>query len=570
MDYSDDLPSEDDKGIISDSAACDAKPEDPAESLTNWIHMVSRQDLAAIFDNTPFGITIFDLEQMKVLYANKKFLDFSGISPSDLTVWDRAVAKLVPDVRQQQCMTRRRDNIVHTGTEEGRFKSLDKHGQLKIIDLHSVYLQNQRVASIWKDVTNQVNAERELKNRETIFRSFFEGSFEAALMLADDRVVRCNPAAQRLFGRETKQLVQLTLTDLSPPTQPDGRPSMEVIRKAIDTARGKQLERFELMMQRKDGTSFPAEISLSILNQEGILYTVVRDITAWKTAEQSMLEMNDQLEERLKERTSGLLAANEQLRREIRSRKKVEKELERSREELRRLSEHIQNAREEERTYLAREVHDQLGQMLSALKIDINCLGKQLPEGSQGLKPQTRKMEHQIDATIQSVRDICAELRPPILWDFGLAAAMEWYLEAFERRTGIQCKTIIDSDMPGDMQEVGIMLFRILQEAMTNIMRHSGARHVIVRLARRKRDMMLTVRDDGLGITDQQLSNPRSFGIIGIRERVRFHGGRASFEGTANKGTIVKVTIPLDELKTKQDPVPRGSLGGNAYAMTDR
>lgn len=541
-----------------DSKAHVMGQNEPVDYMSNWIDTANRQDLVAIFENTPFGITIYDLDHLKLLYVNKIFLDFLGISASEMAVWDKVIAKWIPDVRHQQCLTRRRDEMARTGIDEGRLKSVDKNGQPKIIEIHSVYLQNKCVASVWKDVTNQVTAEKELKNREAMFRSFFENSFEAAFMLADDTLVRCNPAAERLFGCEKKgQLLKATLADLSPPAQPDGQSSVEVMQQAMATARESQFVRFEVMMRRMDGFVFPAEISLSIINREGVLYTVVRDITAWKNTEQSMLEMNDQLEERLRERTSGLMAANEQLRKEIRHRKQVEKELERSREELRRLSEHIQNTREEERTYVAREVHDQLGQMLSALKIDVNCLGKQLPENLRALQLQTRKMEHQIDAAIQSVRDICAELRPPILWDFGLPATIEWYLDAFERRTGIQCKTIIDSDMPTDMQEIGLLLFRILQEAMTNIMRHSKASHVAVRLTRKKQHVTLRVRDDGIGITDQQLSNPRSFGIIGIRERVRFRGGRASFKGTTDRGTTITVTIPFDGL----DPQRIGLTG---------
>lgn len=522
--------------------------------LDSWIYSANREDIAAIFENVPFGITIFDLAGLKILYANKKFIDFAGFSGPELQNWDSAVKKLVPDERQQRCLTRRRDDLAHTGSSEGRFKAIDQYGQLKVIENHAVYLHNKCVASVWDDVTTQVVAETELKNREAMFRSFFEKSFEAALLIAEDTIVQCNPAAEQLFGCEQKdQLLHSTLDSLSPPTQPDGQASNQLVHQAITAARQQQFERIELTLQRLDGVRFPAEISLGVINPEGILYTVVRDISAWKKAEQSMLDMNDQLEERLEERTSGLVAANQQLRSEIQHRKNIEMELERSREELRRLSEHIQNAREEERTYVAREVHDQLGQMLSALKIDINCLGNHLPENPEALQMQTRKMERQIDVAIQAVRDICAELRPPILWDFGLPAAMEWYLEAFQSRTGIQCKTRIDPDIPTNMRQIDLLLFRILQEAMTNTMRHSKATHVKVDLTRQKDSMTLTVRDNGIGITAHQLSDPRSFGIIGIRERVRFRGGQAQFRGAANNGTTMTVTIPLDELKGRRD-----------------
>lgn len=301
----------------------------------------------------------------------------------------------------------------------------------------------------------------------------------------------------------------------------------------------------QCQIRTKDGRLKSVDV-YSVYLEDKYIASMWKDVSAQTTAEQALREMNDRLEELLQERTSGLIEANQQLRLEINQKKKIEKELEQSREELRRLSEYIQNAREEERTHVAREVHDQLGQTLSALKIDISYLGQHLAENQQALQEKTCKMERQIDVAINAVRDICAELRPPILWDFGLPAAMEWYLDTFQKRTGIRYKMSFDPDIQTSLNNTDLVFFRILQEAMTNIMRHSKATDVTVELTKRPKSLTLIVKDNGIGITDKQLSDPRSFGIIGIRERVRFRGGQTLIKGIPNQGTTMTVTIPLN------------------------
>lgn len=261
------------------------------------------------------------------------------------------------------------------------------------------------------------------------------------------------------------------------------------------------------------------------------------------------------LEERLKERTAGLVAANQRLHGEIREKHRVEKELERSREELRRLSEHIQCAREEERTRIAREVHDQMGQTLSALKIDINCLGQNWPPDHTALKQQIGAIENQIDAAIRAVRQLCTELRPTILDDFGLTAAMEWYLEEFQQRTGIKCRIINDPDFPETAgKEIDLLLYRILQEALTNTMRHSDATEVTVNLNIKESGLVLKVKDNGRGFSRQQIAGRRSFGLIGIRERVRFRGGRLRLNSSPGKGASMRVSLPFSDKRKGRKP----------------
>jgi PAS domain S-box-containing protein len=228
---------------------------------------------------------------------------------------------------------------------------------------------------------------------------------------------------------------------------------------------------------------------------------------------------------------------------EIEDRKQAEKELHRSFEQLRALTARLQRVREEERAKVAREIHDELGQALTAIKIDLASLVHELsPE-------QTRQFRREsimklIDETIQTVRRISTELRPGILDDLGLVAAVEWAAEEFEARTGTRCEiSLPGADLTLD-PEHATALFRIFQETLTNVARHANATEVSVRLAKENGDVSLEVRDDGKGISEGQLSAASSLGILGMRERALLLGGELTINGVPGKGTTVRVRMP--------------------------
>ncbi|MFH1703321.1 MAG: PAS domain S-box protein [Nitrospirota bacterium] len=230
---------------------------------------------------------------------------------------------------------------------------------------------------------------------------------------------------------------------------------------------------------------------------------------------------------------------------DITDRKRAEEKLKESYEQLRNLSEHLQSIREEERTNIAREIHDELGQALTALKIDISMIGNKLYPDHKPLVAKTESMIERIDETIQAVKKICTELRPTVLDHFGLSAAIEWQAEDFQKRTGINCEV---SFHPEDIvldQDISIVIFRIFQEALTNIMRHADATEVKASLKAKDGMITLEVKDNGKGITEEQIFNSTSFGLLGIRERVNFLGGNVTISGISNKGTAIKVNIPF-------------------------
>jgi len=236
---------------------------------------------------------------------------------------------------------------------------------------------------------------------------------------------------------------------------------------------------------------------------------------------------------------------------DITERKKSEKELKRSREELRNLAAYLQSAREQERTNMAREIHDELAQALTALKMDISWLGKKLPEDQKTLLDKTKAMTKLTDMTIKMVKRISTELRPGLLDDLGLVAAIEWQAGEFQDRTGITCEIAIDPENIILDRDRSTILFRIFQETLTNIARHAHATAVTVSLKEKDSSLELRVRDNGRGITKEQISDPKSFGLMGIRERVHPWKGEVKISGRSGKGTTAVVRIPVEEISRK-------------------
>jgi PAS domain S-box-containing protein len=276
-----------------------------------------------------------------------------------------------------------------------------------------------------------------------------------------------------------------------------------------------------------------ADLSLAeeLARRAALAVDNARLFEAERQARAEAQHLNADLEQRVLQRTGQLQAANAKL--------------ERSREHLRRLSSHLQTAREDEQMRIAREIHDELGQTLTALKMDAAWLRRHLDASPATLEDKVASMSSLIDTTIQTVRKITQELRPGILDDLGLLPALEWQLQDFQQHSGLACSLRTHlGDIAPDTQ-TATTVFRIFQEMLTNIARHAGARRVDVTVSEANQHLVLEVRDDGRGITDSELAKPRSFGLLGMNERVTLLGGRISIRGEAGRGTTVTVSVPL-------------------------
>jgi PAS domain S-box-containing protein len=284
-------------------------------------------------------------------------------------------------------------------------------------------------------------------------------------------------------------------------------------------------------------------ITLVVSAESGRQYTAVDLALAEELARRAALavdnariyaevqQLNTELEERVGQRTAELEAAIAQL--------------ENSRAQLLLLAQHDQTRREEDRARMAREVHDELGQALTGLKMDLAWLQRHTGRKQRDLLQKFRDMSDLVDTTIQSVRRIATELRPVMLDDLGLIPAMEWQLQEFQERSGIRCRFNSSLEEVALGAEETTVLFRILQETLTNVVRHAAATQVQVALDVEQGYVCLRVQDNGRGITESEAHDSKAFGLLGMRERVLLRAGDFSIQGTPGQGTTVVIKLPL-------------------------
>lgn len=243
------------------------------------------------------------------------------------------------------------------------------------------------------------------------------------------------------------------------------------------------------------------------------------------------------------EMAEKIMKYTSELRTEIEDRKRIYEELIKSREELRNLSSHLQTVREEERKMIAREIHDELGQALNTLKLKLS-LHKRIEAGNKyEVGHSFNELFGLIDKTINTVRKLITELRPQILDDLGLPAAVEWLVNEFNKNSGITCFLAINEDELSVDPDKSIAIFRILQEALTNVARHSKAKTVNISLSETNDFIILSIEDDGIGIPTENISNPSSYGLLGMKERARYIGGEFLVFNNNGHGTSIKVKI---------------------------
>jgi len=326
---------------------------------------------------------------------------------------------------------------------------------------------------------------------------------------AGQRIVLFNAAAERMFGCDAAQATGTPLDRFIPEQfRALHRQHVERFGRTGDTSRsmGPQTA---LSALRTDGTEFPIEASISQATVHGQkLYTVIL--------------------------------------RDISTRLRAQDEIRRAHEQQRELSAAMLEVREAERTRIARELHDELGQALTGLKMDVELLASMAPAERTDLLERTGAMRELLNATVTTTRRISADLRPLVLDDLGLGAAAEWLVQNVVQRSGLACKLDVDPDCTQLGEPHASALFRIMQESLTNVVRHARARRVDVRLARADGVAVLTVSDDGVGMDGGARAKPRSFGLRGISERVLLLGGNVVITSAPGAGTVIIARIPLD------------------------
>jgi len=236
---------------------------------------------------------------------------------------------------------------------------------------------------------------------------------------------------------------------------------------------------------------------------------------------------------------------NAALTNEIKERTIAEAQLRESEVQLRALAARLISVREEERARIAREIHDELGQVLTGLKMDVTWLARRLAGTEKQLVEKAEAMSSLIDSTMHLIRRIATGLRPEILDDMGLVAAFGWQAKEFQKRMGMRCRLKLPEDQVVLDKELSTAVFRIFQEILTNIARHAKASSVDVNLSISDDVLELKVVDDGIGISDSQIRGNGSLGLLGMQERAQLFGGEVSIQGASGRGTTVSVSIPM-------------------------
>lgn len=393
-------------------------------------------------------------------------------------------------------------------------------------------------------ITERKRIENALKASEVRYRRLFEAAKDGILILAADtgQITDANPFLLNLLGYSHAELLGKMLWEIGPFRD------IAASRGAFRKLQRKEYIRYDnLPLETKGRRHKHVEFVSNVYRENGtrVIQCNIRDITARHQAEEALAKTSVDLEKRVDERTAELLTANKLMKKMVDEGKRAEEKIRISRERLRNLSGHLQSLLEEERTRISREIHDELGQSLTALKLDLSLIRRRLVSG--GLAEQAAKVqeiEHTVIRIIRTVRKIATKLRPGILDELGVAAAIEWMAKDFQNRTGIGCKvTIQKADKISDTVRA-TAIFRIVQEALTNVMRHAAASQVNVSLKKKDDTLIVEVRDNGIGIMEGRIFGSNSLGLIGIRERVRLLGGDTVVSGKPGEGTLVRVTLP--------------------------
>jgi PAS domain S-box-containing protein len=440
-----------------------------------------------IFEVNHSAVSLFEADRRQLINCG-----FAGyIVPEDFKRWHQLFSKILNSNRKHSCelAIRRVDGSVFPAHLDC-MRMEDGNGENTV-----------RVAI--SDITEQKRAEAELRVSEEKFRAIFEGTRDGIVLIDDNgMIVDCNQEFVRQAGMPSGQLKQMRIWEFRPADK------VELARGIFQEALKSGLAGVaEFKYKKPDGRVIQVEArgTCLLIGGQTYLKCIVRDIT---------------------------------------DRKNVETELREYQRLLRELAAQGATSREAELKHIAREVHDELGQLLTALRMDISLLRIQFGDDDPALMIMIKDMLVLVDKAIQGVRDVTANLHPPAL-DMGIVPAITWLAEDFTSRTGVACDLQFVDDQPRLDDTRTLTLFRIVQESLTNIARYAQATHVVITIKSSREDITIEVRDDGKGFDTHAIPTKQSFGLMGMKERALSVSGKVEVASSPGAGTVVLVDIPL-------------------------
>lgn len=504
-----------------------------------------------IIKGLPLGIAVLQLENpqdaktFRIIEINPAATRLTGAAAEDLTgrtlaEFPKLLKTRFPRVCAEALETREPRDL-------GDISYGDERIRAGIYSVEIFPLSGNFMGVAFENVTDRRRTDQALRESEERFRLLVQSVQEYAIFNLDPlgNVVTWNKGAERLKGYRAEEILGKHFSAFYPPEDvTSGRPK-QILEEAARSGHNE----YEGWRVRKDGSRFWANVVVTALrNAKGSLQgfaKVTRDMTGRHEKEETLAKAKELLELRVEQRTTTLARLNQELRTEIADRVRAEDQLRASLDQLRALAARLQNVREEERTSIAREIHDELGQACTAIKMDLALIGRRTTKRQTRLRAKADSAIKLVDGMIVTLRRIASDLRPRTLDDLGLTAALEWQAQEFEKRTRIRCRVTLPKELLALDPERSTAIFRIFQESLTNVARHAQATRVEARLEREADQLIFQVRDNGRGFDPEETKARKSLGLVGMQERALLLDGELKVEGVPGSGTTMTLRIPL-------------------------
>lgn len=477
------------------------------------------EKFSKIFHTSPYAILLSRLTDGTIIEINRVFLEKTGYSYSEVIGKTSLELRLWGNYENRIAVVNALENHEKVSGKEIMIRTKKRELITGLLTSELISVNNEVcIFSSFEDISHRKLIEKEkeelfrsLAESEEKCRSFFVNSLDANFLTAPEGIVfSANPAASAMLGYTEEEICSLQRDQLMDVTDPR-------LGAALAERETKGKFSGELTMIRKNGEKFPVELSSVIFsNHDGRKMTsmIVRDITERKLAEASQRKSKDLLEK---------------------------------------LNQHLVAVRENERKKIAMALHDDLGQRLTGLYLDIAWLKNKMTHQPVRVTDKLDEITVMINETIENVKETSAFLRPSMLFELGLIPAIQSHLKKFEKQSGISYSFHCEPDHFYTDDQTSLVIYRVLQESLTNIARHSSATRTEIRLQLCSDVLNMTIGDNGQGITADQLNSLSSMGIAGMRERIRAASGKIDITGDPGKGTMVSVTIPLNNTVEDED-----------------